>query len=57
MLWTEVSYLYVAFAVAMSNWLTLRSDWIAWRSFWADWLAMGLFALSLGIDIARFTHP
>ena len=55
-LWTEVSYLYVAFAAAMSNWLTLRSDWIAWRSFCSGWLAMGLFVLSLGIDVARFTH-
>jgi hypothetical protein len=56
-LWAEVSYLYVAFAVAMSNWSILRSDWVAWRSFWAGWLAMALFALTLAIDIARFTHP
>jgi hypothetical protein len=56
-LWAEISYLYVAFAIAMSNWSTLRRDWVAWRSFWAGWLAMGLFALSLLIDVLRFTHP
>ena len=55
-LWAEVSYLYVAFAVAMNNWSILRSDWVAWRSFWTAWLSMGLFALSLAMDVARFTH-
>jgi len=56
-LWAEVSYLYVAFAVAMNNWWTLRSDWVAWRSFCAAWFSMGLFALALVIDVVRFTHP
>jgi len=56
-LWAEVSYLYVAFAVGMNNWWTLRSDWVAWRSFCAAWFSMGLFALALGIDVVRFAHP
>jgi len=55
-LWAEVSYLYVAFAVAMNNWSLVRRDWVAWRSFWAGWFSMGLFGLTLVMDILRFTH-
>jgi hypothetical protein len=54
-MWGEISYLYVAMAVAVNNWGLLRSDGIAWRSFWVGWVALGLFALSLVADVMRFS--
>ena len=54
-MWAEVSYLYVAMAVAVNNWALLRSDWVAWRSFWVGWMALGLFALTLIADVVRFS--
>jgi len=54
-MWAEISYLYVAMAVAINNWGLLRSDALAWRSFWAGWLALGLFAGSLVADVIRFS--
>lgn len=55
-MWAELSYLYVAMAVAVNNWGAMRRDETAWRAFWMGWLAIALFALSLLIDVARFSH-
>ena len=54
-MWSEITYLYVAMSVSINNWGLLRSDSLAWRSFWAGWLALGLFAASLVTDVVRFS--
>jgi hypothetical protein len=53
-MWSEITYLYVAMSVAINNWSLLRSDGLAWRSFWVGWLALGLFGVSLVTDVVRF---
>jgi hypothetical protein len=55
-MWAELSYLYVAMAAAINNWSELRRDPTGWRAFWTGWLAIALFALSLLIDVVRFSR-
>lgn len=54
-MWSEMSYLYVAMAVAINNWTALRADRLAWRTYWMGWLALALFGLTLVGDVIRFS--
>lgn len=55
-MWAEISYLYVVMAASINNWSVLRGDGLAWRSYLVGWLALALFALSLVVDVVRFTR-
>jgi hypothetical protein len=55
-MWSELSYLYVAMAVAINNWGRLRGDRLAWRSYWIGWAALLLFGLTLLGDVIRFSR-
>ncbi len=55
-MWAEISYLYVAMSASINNWRLLRSDGLAWRSYLVGWLALGLFAVSLVVDVVRLSH-
>ena len=55
-MWAELSYLYVAMAVAVNNWGALQRDATAWRAFWTGWLSIALFAVSVLIDVVRFSR-
>jgi hypothetical protein len=54
-MWSELAFLYVAFAVALNNWDALRADSLAWRSFCFGWLALALFGLTVAGDVIRFS--
>ena len=54
-MWCELTYLYVAMAVAVNNWTALRADALAWRSYLAGWVALGLFGVTLVGDVVRFS--
>jgi len=54
-MWSELSFLYVAMAVSVNNWRELRADMLAWRSYVIGWAALGLFGLTLLGDVIRFS--
>ncbi len=54
-MWSELSYLYVAMAVSVNNWSALREDAVAWRSYVAGWIALVLFGLTVLGDVIRFS--
>ena len=54
-MWSELTYLYVAMAVSVNNWRTLRTDVLAWRSYCAGWAALALFGVTVLGDVIRFS--
>jgi len=54
-MWAELAYLYVAFAVSLNSWRALRADALAWRSYVAGWAALVLFGLTVAGDVIRFS--
>ena len=54
-MWSELSFLYVAMAVSINNWRVLRADLLAWRSYCIGWTALALFGLTLLGDVIRFS--
>jgi hypothetical protein len=54
-MWSEITFLYVAMAVSINNWSALRADLLAWRSYLIGWAALVLFGLTLVGDVIRFS--
>jgi len=54
-MWSELSFLYIAMAVSVNNWRALRTDRLAWRSYLIGWAALGLFGLTVLGDVVRFS--
>jgi len=50
---TEVAYLYLVLASAISNWSQLRQDSVALKAFAVGWVGLAMFAASLAADYVR----
>lgn len=54
-MWSELTYLYVAMAVSVNNWDVMRGNALARTSYVAGWIALLMFGLTVAGDVVRFS--